>query len=109
MSQDLVGVSVSSFAAVLRLLVAWTSSGTFAVLFLLSEWNWECERLDWMTMIGDMLSIYQKAVETKPPYWKEDDSNLCVAIRGACQFALVAAIAGHICFTHVCSWSNRRV
>ena len=108
MSQGPVGVSVSSSAAVLRLLAAWTSSSTFSELLLLSESNQECERSDWM-MMGDMLSIYQNAVETKPPYWKEDDSNLCVAIQGACQFALVAAIAGQICFTHVRSWRNRRV
>ncbi len=107
MSRGQVGVSVSFSAAAPRLPVAWTSSSTFAVLLLLSDSNLKHERLDWM-MMGDLLSIYQSAVETKPPYWKEDDSNLCVAIQGACQFALVAAIAGRKCSTHARSWRNRR-
>ena len=107
MSRGQVGVSVSFSAAALRLPVAWTSSSTFAVLLLLSDSNLKHERLDWMMMRGDMLSIYRSAVETKPPSWKEDDSNLCVATQGACQFALVAAIAGRKCLTHVRSWRYR--
>ena len=107
MSRGQVEVSVSFSAAALRLPVAWTSSSTFAVLLLLFDSNLKHARLDWM-MMGDMLSIHQSAVETKSPYWKEDDSNLCVAIRGACQFALAAAIAGRKRFTHMRSWRIRR-